>query len=303
MNSAMNTVAPSLPPRHAVPRLLRAHPLVGFFTLAFGFSWLDIALLGTLGAPAGLVIGIATLGPSVAAVTMTALLDGRDGVRALRGRFRAWRVGARWYLVALLGIPAVYVAATILWPAARADVHLESPVELLVRYLAVFLAGGIIGGPLFEEPGWRGFALPRLQDRWNPTVASLLLGVLWGAWHLPQYLVPGWAAQNGALRATSVLVFLATVLAFTVVMTWIYNHTGGSLLLVVLAHASLNTTQVALVNEIFPRMTETETNALLGFAITALALIVITRGHLGRTELPDAAAGDHAPFVPGSIRG
>lgn len=266
---------------HSVPNVLRLHPLVGYFLLAYGFSWLAILLLVLLGLPSALAITLATVGPTFAAVTMTALTDGRPGLRRLLRRVTRWRVGVRWYLVALLGIPLVYLLGTLALPSARASFHGQSPVAWLVEYAIILTAGGVFGGPFFEEPGWRGFALPRMQARLGPLGGTLLLGVLWGAWHLPQYFVPDWAAQNGGLHPSSIAVFLLTVVAIAVIMTWVFNGTRGSLLLAMLAHASVNTAQALMVNRLFPGMANTEVNALIGFGAMAIVLIMATRGRLG----------------------
>jgi membrane protease YdiL (CAAX protease family) len=277
----MAVTAPSPVEPHGVRALLRRHPLTGYFVLTFGFSWLVILALEPTGLPSGVVVTVVTAGPTFGAVVMTALLEGRPGLRALRARIRLWRVGVRWYAVALIGIPVVYVVATLAVPAARASYTPVPVIAAAVQYLVVLVLGGIVGGPLLEEPGWRGFALPRLQERWGPLGGTLVLGILWGAWHLPQYLIPGWAGQNGGLHASSVAVFLLTVVAFTVVMTWVFNGSRGSLLLAMLAHASLNTTQVAVVNRVFPAVADSEVNALLGFGVVALVLVAVTRGRLG----------------------
>ena len=271
-----------------VQGLLRRRPLVGFFLLAYGFSWLAILLLSLLGLPAALAITLATVGPTVAAVSMTALIDGLSGLRRLLRRLTLWRVGVRWYLVAALGIPLTYFLATLVLPGAIASFHPAPLVPWLVEYLIILTAGGIIGGPFFEEPGWRGFALPRMQANFGPLGGTLLLGALWGGWHLPQYLVPDWADQNGGLHLASIAIFLLTVVTIAVIMTWVFNGTCGSLLLAMLAHASVNTAQVLVVNRLFPSVANTEVNALIGFGVVALVLILATRGRLGYEREPTA---------------
>jgi uncharacterized protein len=150
------------PGLYLVP-VLRRYPLIGYFALAWGLSWLALLVLGGMfGLPAGLVVAVFTLGPTAAAVIVTALVDGRAGLRGLLRRVALWRVGLRWYLVALLGIPLVILLATLLLPGALASFRPMAPVRWLVTYVIVFVVGGIAGGALFEEPGWRGFALPRL---------------------------------------------------------------------------------------------------------------------------------------------
>ncbi|HUX88637.1 MAG TPA: CPBP family intramembrane glutamic endopeptidase [Chloroflexota bacterium] len=212
---------------------------------------------------------------------MTAVIDGRTGLRHLLHQMVLWRVGLRWYLVALLGIPLVILLATLILPGAVASFRPTSPVRWLVTYVVVFVLTGFAGGTFFEEPGWRGFALPRLQAQLGPLGGTVLLGCLWGLWHLPQYLVPAWSDQNGGLQPTSVGVFLLMVLALAPIMTWIFNHTHGSILLAILAHASVNASGQVLVNQLFPGAASTELNYLLAFGTVALVLIVVTRGRLG----------------------
>ena len=194
---------------------------------------------------------------------------------------RRWDVRVRWYLVALLGIPLVYLLGTLALPASHGAFHPVRLAPWLAQYVLVFVVGGIVGGPLFEEPGWRGFALPRLEAGLGPLRGTLLLGVLWGAWHLPQFLLPAGADQNGGLHWSTVAVFLLVVVEFSVVLAWIFNHTRGSLPLVMLPHASLNTAQLMVVNQLFPSLSDTEVNALIGFGAAATVLIVLTRGRLG----------------------
>jgi CAAX protease family protein len=275
---------------------LRAHPIIGFFVLAYAFSWLAQLLCLTLfGQPPIVVIFAATLGPTFAAIVTTEALEGpargrhqRLG-RVMRG-VRRWRVGLRWYLLALLGVPAVYVALTLLLPGS--SMQSQPVIPLVIGYLVVLVVGAF-SGPVFEEPGWRGFALPRLEARLGPLAGTLVLGVLWGAWHLPQFLIPAWASENGGLSITSVAVFLLTVVAIAVLLTWVFNHTGGSLLLTMLVHSSVNAAQAALVNPLVPAAANSNLSALVAFGLVALALLILTRGRLGYqalAELPDGSA-------------
>jgi membrane protease YdiL (CAAX protease family) len=260
---------------------LRRYPLFGFFLLAYSVTWLEeFVLLTLLGLPSALVISLAPVGPTCAAVIVICLIDGRPGLRRLLRRMTLWRVGTQWYLIALLGIPLVYLLATLVLPGSLASFRPMAPLRWVGEYLVVFVAGGIIGGPLFEEPGWRGFALPRLQANLGPLGGTLLLGGLWSLWHLPQYFVPDWANANGGLHPSSIAVFILTVMAITTILTWVFNHTQGSLLLAMLVHSSVNASQVGL-NELFPSAAGTELNALLGFGGVALVLILLTRGRLG----------------------
>ena len=179
--------APAAPSQQtALTSMAARHPLLLFFLFAYGFSWLvELILFGLLHLPAAVVVPCITVGPTFAAVTMTALVEGRPGLARLRARMRMWRVGARWYAVALLLIPAAYLLGTLVYPGALASFTAVPAARWIVEYVIVFTLGGIIGGPLFEEPGWRGFALPRMQGRLGPLGASLGLGVILGRLAFP----------------------------------------------------------------------------------------------------------------------
>jgi membrane protease YdiL (CAAX protease family) len=255
---------------------LRAHPIIGFFGLAYVFSWLTLlALHGLLGLSTALVILLQTLGPTVAALVMATVLGGSAGRRALISRVRIWRVGARWYAVALLGIPVACLAAALLLPGGLGPVSGQSPIALALTYLIVVVVAAI-GGPLFEEPGWRGFALPRLQTQRGPLQGTLILGVLWAAWHLPQFLVPDWAAQNGGSSPIVILEFLLMVVAIAPVMTWIFNRTRGSLFMAMVAHSSINASLT-----VFVAADVALATGLIAFGTLSIALVLVTRGRLG----------------------
>jgi membrane protease YdiL (CAAX protease family) len=266
---------------------LRRHPLIGYFGLAFGITWLYELFLIRL---PGLPFTPALIGPVGAAFIMTALTGGRAGIGQLLRRFVDWRVGINWYLFILVGIPLVYLLGAIV----LAGGHLPSvPSSLLLKIAQTYPIGFVvtlfIGGPLFKEPGWRGFALPRLQLRSGPLVGSLILGALWALWHLPLYLTPRFAADNGGLSFSGFSVFLLTAIAFTVIMTWVFNHTRGSLLLAILLHTSINIFQ-SVVNALYPSQARTEVNGLIGFGVLALMLVLVTRGRLGYHDAEAPAA-------------
>lgn len=281
---ACESPEPSRSEGRSLSAVIREHPLVAYFVFAYGFSWLvELVLYAFLQAPTALVVPFITFGPMIAAVTMTALLEGRQGLGRLAGRIRLWRVSGRWYLVALVGLPLAFLAGALAIPGVVASYTSVAPAAWVIEYAVVLTLGGVIGGPLGEEPGWRGFALPRLQAQLGPLAATLLLGVLWAGWHFPQFLMPEWADQNGGVTAESVSVFVATVMAICVIMTWIFNHTRGSILLVMIAHSSVNTSQVML-DQIFPGAATSDIAGLIGFGIVAVALVVLTHGRLGYGE-------------------
>lgn len=261
---------------------LRQHPLLFYFLIAFGFTWAYVLVfLVLLRVPLNLWTNIPIiLGPTVAAFSMTAVTEGKPGIRHFLQRFALWRVNVVWYLVVLVGIPLVFVLSAIIIPPGVLASFQALPLSSWLLYPVTFILVLLVGGPLLEEPGWRGFALPRLEQQWGPLGGSLILGILWAVWHFPLYLVPVWAAQNAGLSLSSISVFTLGVIAFTLIMTWVFNHTRGSLLTVILLHASINTFDTYN-NQLFPAQADSQLSGLLGFGITALVIVVLTRGHLG----------------------
>ena len=209
---------------NSIMSAIRRHPLTTFFLLAYAITWSLVALLSV-----SLVFAVLGLfGPTLAAVLVLATTDGWPAVRPLFGRLAIWRVSVGWYIVAI-GLPIVLALAAIaLHVLLGGDYTLrlgDSP--LLLVTLAILVVG--------EELGWRGYALPRLQARYSGLIASLILGVLWAAWHLANGFIPGLERYWYGFPA-----FLVWVTAQTVLFTWIANHTRGSVLLAWLFHAAIN---------------------------------------------------------------
>ena len=216
------------------------HQSVAFFALALGSSWalwLPLAFQDTLGLaiPAGLgtlpmVVG--AFGPAIAAVILTWRGDGT--VRALIKSPLDWRQHPKWYFVALFLTPAMIPVGSALYAASGGVLDLSVFVQRLPMYPVQFVFVLFLGGGQ-EELGWRGFALPRLQSAYGGTVASLVIGVVWAVWHLPVFAIPA-SSQYGQ----AFLPYAVGVLGFSVLLTWLFNGTGGSVLLAMLFHASIN---------------------------------------------------------------
>jgi membrane protease YdiL (CAAX protease family) len=290
MTTADNTAQQ---PRGAVREgLLARHPLVFFFLIAYAGSWLlevPIALseTGTGLLPItiprpllALAIAAATfLGPTLSAFIMTGITEGRIGIRRLLRRYVLWRVGFRWYLFVLLVIPAIEVLGAIVVPGALASFQ-SLTLSLVLTYPVAFVSTFILGGPLGEEPGWRGFALPRLQPLHGPLVGSVILGILWALWHLPLFWSGVWTPPT----IPNIVMFILMITALTIIMTWVFNNAKGSLLITMLMHASFNTFANKIVAPLFPAPILSEYGLLpelVGFGVVALVLIVVTRGRLG----------------------
>lgn len=239
------------------------NPMVAFFLLAAAISWVLWGLAWLLGdsAIATAVFVLGGFGPAAAAVIVLNATGG--SLSQWAKAIVTWRVPVRYWLFAL-GFPALLFAGANLALAA-----LGEPVEWSLLgdrigpYAGTFVVTlFFLGGQ--EEPGWRGFALPRLQARWSPVAATLVLGLVWGLWHLP---------LQGPLAPV-----VTIPLAF--LYTWVYNRTG-SVLLAVLLHASITPTQDHLI--LLAEETHGITDAVMlgAYAVGALLLVVLTRGRLG----------------------
>jgi uncharacterized protein len=270
--------------------LLARHPLVFFFIFAYAGTWLfelpyvlseDGSGLLPFSSPVVqwmMPVSI-FMGPFLAAFVMTGATEGRAGVRSFLRRFVLWRVGLGWYLFALIGIPLILVLSVIIMPGALASFQgLGALAPLSLLPLLGFSVYAFLLGPLGEEPGWRGFALPRLQSLHGPLVGSLILGVLWALWHLPLFFTP-W----NTLTTFNVVMFVLATTCLSIIYTWAFNNTKGSLLIAILIHWSFDVTTVP-VATLFPAPIVNDYGLLIilpGFGAVALVVIALTRGRLG----------------------
>jgi membrane protease YdiL (CAAX protease family) len=267
---------------------MREHPLFFFFFMAYAFSWIILIpyVLSAWGIIAGdftFIFALHTFGPALAAIIMTSVIEGKAGLLRLWSRIRQWRAGWQWYLFILLGIPALLLIGIIIQPRALASFHRLPPLLFsAVYYLVNFVLVFFLGGPLGEEIGWRGFALPRMQPRYGPLWGTMLLGVLWVFWHLADFLTP---VHGGFL--TNFPIFFLEVMALVIIFTWVFNHTRGSIFTAILLHASVDTPELALV-PLFLVVDQTSLTlgGLIGFGVPALLILILTRGRLGYQPLP-----------------
>ena len=215
-----------------IKSLITAHPLVTFFCLAYALSWFPSLAIAH---------GIFPAGPFVAALITFALIEGWTGVKGFVGRIVQWRVGVRWYAL-VLGLPVVLnglaVGLNMLLGAQPTPERLPALSDLAPTFLSILI---LIG--LGEEPAWRGFALPRLSAGRSALLGSLLLGVLHALWHLPLFGLE--------YHLNNAVPWLIGLMGYSVIMTWMCNHTNGNLLLPMLFHASVNTTAHYLFNPLF----------------------------------------------------
>jgi membrane protease YdiL (CAAX protease family) len=272
--------------------LLARRPLTSFFVLAYAFSWLGwspwylseagVGLLPYDGESFSTYFNIAALvlGPTLSAFVVTGATEGREGVRRLLRRIVLWRVGFRWYLFVLLGIPTIVLVSALVMPGALASFEASAVPRVMFLYVVAGLFFLFAGGPFFEEIGWRGFALPKLQGLYGPLGGTLILGVLWALWHLPLFLIPNWDTPHDS--PFDVALFVALAIGIAIVLTWVFNNTEGSVLMTILAHGSFNM-GVASAYDLFPTPSVTEgfANFVIGFGVAALLIVVLTRGRLG----------------------
>jgi membrane protease YdiL (CAAX protease family) len=242
-----------------------------FFFAALGIIWLLqlpalLAKGGVIAEPVERYLLPALLGgfsPLIAAILAARIESGRAGVRALFARFRVGPIGAIWYVVALCIFAAIYLMGTAVF---RLLGGVDAGRWLYPPQNAQHVAAMIMM-PLVEEPGWRGFALPRLQPRYGALGASLVLGVLWALWHTTMFIL------QGATPLTFVVSFV-NIIAGSVVFSWIYNRTRGSLTTAVLAHVGVhwNNPMHALPEKVTPLVVYT-----VSIAIAACALVLLDR--------------------------
>lgn len=311
VEAAERPETPPAPPAADLRRIPpRGNSLLVFFLLTFAISWsawvpealashglipplLDATLLDLLG----------VFSPFIAALLCTAVFDGRSGFGALWRRFWTLRVGIFWYLFVLLWPAARSLLNTLIavllgspWPDFSTPPILLlyplppdlPPPNPLILLPIVFLQQTLLGSSLGEEPGWRGYALPRMQAlpwrEWkSPALASsLTLGLIWGFWYLPQWLTRGHPLSETFLGWT-----ILSLLADSILFTWVFNHTRGSLFLALLFRTSIAITDLF--------VSAAPTHPLIAVAISwALAGLVIWRGGLEGTR-------QAAPSNPGDL--
>jgi membrane protease YdiL (CAAX protease family) len=259
--------------------MVRRFPLVAYFVLAYALTWWVYPLLAL-----NPLIGLLGLfGPALAAIIVTAVTDGRSGVRALLGRVVRWRVPVPWYVVAI-GLPvmlSLLAASLSAWfgPAVLQVGRLSA-----LDFVLVVLVLG-------EELGWRGYALPKLLQRFSPLVASLIIGVLWGLWHLPTFFIAGTPQFR-----QPVVAFLIMTTAYSILLTWVFLHTRGSVLIATLFHGAINVSQ-----GFFLAGTEPGSRywwLALAYGGAAVALAVVLGPGLSRRRTPmTASPGPHPDGV------
>lgn len=258
----------------------RRHRLPAFFVLTFAISWWAWPFYAMDLAPTPFF----PCGPLVAALVVIGVTDGRGGYRALGARIIRWRVGWKWWAVAI-GLPLAVLAI-----ASLANVTIwgaPAPVLANIGFAAIAMNFAVrfidpLDGPMGEEPGWRGFALPHLQSSRSPLASSVLLGGVVALWHLPLVAV-------GQLASIGVVV----TFAITLVYSWLFNHTGGSVLLTMVFHVAqgaISSTALGFTGEDASRM-----DWITGTLWCLIAAGLLLADHKAWRSAPAAAVADQRP--------
>ena len=280
-------------------RLIARYPVTAFLVMAFGFGWISLIpiLLAENGfgvlpieLPLTVCQTLATiLGLALPAFLVTAARGGKEGVRDLLGRMLRWRVGALWYILALFGLPAAVVLAAVAF-------HGVAPLAALAQnwglVFTTFLPGVVVPflhTNLWEETGWTGLLQSTLQDRRGALLASLIVAPFFALFHLPARFVAGWIVDEhtplGQVPSVALgyVVLTAVVAVFLrVLIMWLYNGSGRSVLVVGLFHSAFNMT---VGNKIMPELlhlpaSETSLMCLGALAVFTLLAVALTRGRL-----------------------
>lgn len=217
---------------------IKRHQISIFFILTFILSWFPWY--------AGIAPEVMAMGPSIAAFIIVIIIAGKSGLLDLLRPFGRWRVGFNWWIIAIFGPAVLYLIGLgvhlLLGGEAPPFTMIRAELNLIPLYLVMVVLMPW-NGPVGEEFGWRGFALPRLQNKYSPLIASLVIGTIWGIWHLPSFFAP-----QGVLSAMVTAVGMAFIIPYTlgtiansIFMTWLYNKTNASALIAgIVWHAAIN---------------------------------------------------------------
>jgi uncharacterized protein len=272
--------------------LVKRHPLATFFVLAYALSWWAWILYarGLFPNP------VASFGPFLAAIVVLALTEGKAGIHGLFRRMVRWRVAPGWYAVALL-VPVVLAAAAtalnvLLGAEPPSAAALNALPGIFSTFAIVLLIPGV--GGAWEEPGWRGYAVPRLQSRRSALVASLILAVLVVGWHLPLMVV-------GQVHYSDIALIVAAVIVFN----WVFNSAKGSVLIIMLMHAANNAASGSFFSPMFSGADSLRQSWLLALVwVVAAGLVIAIAGptnlsrkhHRQQEPVPDAEPENVGPI-------
>jgi hypothetical protein len=247
---------------HSTPSKQNSAALWIYFVVTFAWSW-SFWRLAILTHP--VLDIVAGFGPMIAAYGVTEWQSGQVGIRALLKRGIQWRVKWRWFIV-IWTLPALIYLVALGLHRLLGGALPNSPATgrwglAIVNFFLVML----VGGPLGEEFGWRGYALPALQRRFSAFWSSVILGIIWACWHLPLFFISGTGQHQLPFG-----LFLLNTIALSILFTWVYNNTSGSILMSILLHTAVNGWEWVI--PIYP----SAVNSLRPYAIVAILLTITT---------------------------
>jgi membrane protease YdiL (CAAX protease family) len=263
--------------------LVKRHPMVTFFVLTYVIAWAGLPF-NSFGA----------YSPLVSAVVVIALTDGRAGFRRLGSRILRWRVGWQWYAAAFalpLGTLAVSAGLNLGLGAPSPSLSQFSPWYAVLMVFVVNLVFPL-GGPLGEEPGWRGFAQPGLQNGRSPLAATAILAVLITIWHMP-LLLPAFGLHPIELLST---------VAVTFWYSWLFNRSGGSVLITLLAHSVEGSVETS---ALWSGADSTRLITLWAFVASVIAVVLVIadwRFWSGKAKIQDSIANNQHADVEAAHR-
>lgn len=252
--------------------MIKRHPLVAFFVLAYLLTWWVYPLASF--APLVGLLGL--FGPAVAAVIVAATTTGRAGVRELLLRTVRWRVQIRWYVIALI-VPTFLAVVVLGIDLLTGSSGTATSGRLSILDLIVFVL--VVG----EELGWRGYAYPTLIAKFSPRTASLIAGVLWGIWHLPTFVIASMPQFGRPFVA-----FLIMTVSYSVLLGWAFVHSSGSVLIATLFHGAINVSQGFFLGAMDPALQYWLLALVYGVAAFGLAVVLGPRLDRNTRGIPGA---------------
>ena len=282
-------------PTRGLKQAIASHPIAAFLLILYPVSWILFlpSVLGNGGlgilsvdipAQVGILL-VTVFGLTGVAFLVTRIADGKPGTRALRSHYFRFRTGPQWYLLALAGAPMLLLLAGLLTRGGNALTPIvRHPLQIVTVYLLNLIVIAILIS-VQEEGAWMAFVTARLQRRWGPVWASVAVAPMFGFVHFPLFFLANGLTDGAPPRGTRVLEYAFYLLILfsvpmRIVITWIFNSSGGSVPVVALFHASVDTTaSAAVLTAFYPGIDGRLLYVAL--AVLALALVIMTRGRLG----------------------
>ena len=265
--------------------VVKKYPVLSMFVLAFVFGAVPLAAVATGLLPEGFS-QLGALSASLAGIVVAAVEGRKGGVRELLGRFLIWRVGIQWWAFALLFTVIPSVGALYLFGLFGGPTVDWSGLGPLYSVVPIILMLTIFAG-MGEEFGWRGFAMPRLQARYNALVSSIIIGVLWGLWHIPLFLVEGTTQYNWRLDVgliPAVPMYTVFLIAWSIQYTWVFNNTKGSVLLAAVVHGAGNAWIGGYIDVYRGRIGGVIAFMVVSVVVSIIIVLLAGPAHLSRTN-------------------